>query len=284
MTIEDAAYLILKIRRFEESLDSLFENGVIHGTFHRCIGQEATAVAVTALLDPSTDFVVSNHRNHGHYLGFTRDFEGLFEELKGTPAGVSGGQGGSQCIFGDNFLSTGILGSTVPAATGISLGFKRRQQHGIVACFVGDGALCEGVVYESFNMASLWKLPILYVIEHNNVAQSAAVHEILSGEPAGKLSAFDIETATIVSTDVSEIMAFSAPLIDRVRSGRGPQGIVVQADRLCAHSKGDDFREESVQTRIRKGDPLLHLQRSLADYAAIDAKASQEIEALVGVA
>ena len=144
--VRTAAECMLRIRAFEERLDRLFEQGLVSGTYHRCIGQEATAVGVTWALDRSTDWVVSNHRNHGHYLAFTGDYAGLLSELTGREAGVSGGRGGSQVLFGERFISNGILGSTVPIATGLALGLKRRNEGGVVTCFIGDGAVEFGKV------------------------------------------------------------------------------------------------------------------------------------------
>ena len=127
MNNEDLIKLLIKIRIFEESLDKLFEKGLIFGTYHRCIGQEATAVGITTNLSDK-DYVISNHRNHGHYLSFTQDFQGLLDELKGDSKGVSRGRGGSQVIFGERFISSGILGSTISFAAGIALGLKIKNK------------------------------------------------------------------------------------------------------------------------------------------------------------
>ena len=121
---EILASKILNIRHFEESLDTLFEKRKIFGTYHRCIGQEATAVAFCHYLDKKKDFIVSNHRNHGHYLSFTEDYAGLMNEILGNENGVSKGLGGSQVILSENFFSNGIIGSTIAIATGVSFGIK----------------------------------------------------------------------------------------------------------------------------------------------------------------
>ena len=169
---------VLNIRYFEESLDSLFERGKIFGTYHRCIGQEATAVAFCHYLDNKKDFIVSNHRNHGHYLSFTNDYNGLMNEILGKEKGVSKGLGGSQVLLSDNFFSNGIIGSTIAIATGVSFGIKIKKSGGICVCFIGDGAMGQGVVYESLNMSSLYNLPILFILEQNNISQSTSIKEI----------------------------------------------------------------------------------------------------------
>lgn len=280
----DLKYVIkrlLKIRFFEESLDLLFSKGIIFGTYHRCIGQEATAVGVTYHLNRDKDFVVSNHRNHGHYLAFTEDFLGLYEELKGTEKGVSKGRGGSQVIFGKNFLSNGILGSTVPIATGISLGLKRRGLKACVVCFLGDGALCEGVVYEAFNMASLWKLPILYVIEYNHVAQTADLTQIMAGSIVDRFKAFNISVTHLESTDVFEIAATCEPIIQSVKESSLPKALVIEADRLCAHSKGDDFRPKELLDKLSKKDPVLQLKKYTRNFDDVMSEAYSEIQKLI---
>lgn len=277
---EEIAERILLIRFFEESLDALFEKGVIHGTYHRCTGQEATAVGVVRHLDPVRDYVVSNHRNHGHYLAFTGDFAGLYAELRGDPEGVTGGRGGSQVLFAERFLSNGILGSTVPLATGIALGLKRRGQGGCAVCFLGDGALCEGAVYEALNMAALWKLPILYVLEWNGVAQSAAIEAILAGSALERFTAFGIPATRLCSTDVFEVTEAAGPLLERVRSGAGPAALVVEAERLCAHSKGDDPRGPEALAAARAADPVALLRRSVPGFEEIAARARARIHEL----
>lgn len=280
---EETAKLLIRIRRFEEALDPLFEQGVISGTFHRCIGQEATAVGVCTQLDQATDYVVSNHRNHGHYLAFTGDFEGLLEELKGSTDGVSGGRGGSQVIFGDHFVSNGILGSTISVAAGIALALKRDGTGGCVTCFVGDGALCEGTTYEAMNMASLWSLPILFVVEHNHMAQSAKTRHILAGSIPDRFRALEIETQSIQSTDVFELESVAKTAVASIKTNEKPFALVVDAARLCAHSKGDDPRTDEELDPIRARDPLRVLQEKLSRFDELENEATQSVLSLTGL-
>ena len=269
------------IRFFEESLDALFDEGSISGTYHTCLGQEATCVGVVYNLNNNKDFVVSNHRNHGHYLAFSEDYRGLLEELKGTDKGVTGGRGGSQVIFGRNFLSTGILGSTVGVATGIALGLKIKKLNACVVCFMGDGALGEGIVYESFNMASLWSLPILFVLEHNHIAQSTDIDMITAGSIKNRFECFNIETTYIKSTNVFEIIELSSKLISIVKGEIKPLSLIVDADRLGAHSKGDDDRPAEVIRNIKKDDPLLKLIPYTGRYDAIKNEAYDKIQSII---
>ena len=158
--------MMYRIRRFEETVLDNFSSGLFHGTTHTYIGQEANAVGVISNLEPD-DLVFSNHRCHGHFIAYGGEIKALFAELMGRKTGVCGGIGGSQHIHWKNFYSNGILGGTVPIATGVSLAEKFKGTKTITVVFIGDGALGEGLVYESLNMAALWKAPILFVVENN---------------------------------------------------------------------------------------------------------------------
>ena len=193
------------IRRFEETLLELFAAGELHGTTHTCIGQEADAVGVISCLEPERDVVVSNHRCHGHYLAFTDDVDGLLREVMGRVGGVCGGKGGSQHLFAGNFYSNGVLGSTVPLAAGIALAEREKGSGAVATVFVGDGTLGQGVVYESLNIASLWGLPLLVVVEHNGYAQSTPSGLQVAGDVEARARAFGIATSRHDTTDVLEV-------------------------------------------------------------------------------
>lgn len=271
---ENIALKLLNIRHFEESLDKLFSERKIHGTYHRCIGQEATAVGLTTCLEKSKDFVVSNHRNHGHYLSFTEDYDGLFNELLGNSNGVSQGLGGSQVLLAKNFLSNGIIGSTVSIAIGIAHGIKIRKINGVCVCFIGDGAMGQGIVYESLNMASIYDLPIVFVLEKNNISQSTNTKEITAGKLSSRFKSFNINTVEIHSSDVFKILDISEKIINRVRKLKKPEALIVEAERLCAHSKGDDHRKEYNFTK----DPINFLKKKIKNYNELNIKSKNFIE------
>ena len=172
------------IRRFEETLLELFAAGKLHGTTHTCIGQEADAVGVISCLEPERDVVVSNHRCHGHYLAFTDDVDGLLREVMGRVGGVCGGKGGSQHLFARQLLLERRARQHRPLAAGMALAEREKGSGAVSTVFVGDGTLGQGVVYESLNIASLWGLPLLVVVEHNGYAQST---------PSGLQVAGDVE-------------------------------------------------------------------------------------------
>jgi TPP-dependent pyruvate/acetoin dehydrogenase alpha subunit len=253
------------IRRFEETLLDLFAQGKLVGTTHTYIGQEANAVGVISHLDPDRDVVFSNHRCHGHYLAFTNDDFGLLCEVMGKAPGVCGGKGGSQHLCKGNFYSNGVLGSIVPVATGIALAEKTKGTGAVSTVFLGDGTLGEGVTYESLNMASLWKLPVLFVVENNHYAQSTPVELELAGSIAARGAAFGIETAELDTTNVEEIHEAAGRAVGRIRETGEPYFLVLHTYRFSPHSKGDDNRDPAeIETR-RERDPLKVAERLAGD-------------------
>ena len=153
-----------RIRRFEETVLDEFARGVFSGTTHTYLGQEANAVGILSQTQPD-DIIFSNHRCHGHFLAYGGDARALFAELMGKPSGVCAGRGGSQHIHWRDFYSNGIQGSTTPIAVGAALAEKLQGSPAVTVAFIGDGTLGQGVLYESLNMASLWRAPVLYVVE-----------------------------------------------------------------------------------------------------------------------
>ncbi|GAI58166.1 unnamed protein product, partial [marine sediment metagenome] len=167
------------IRHLEEKVSALFSEGLIHGTAHLCIGQEACAVGAISAARPD-DPIVSSHRGHGHFLARTADPVLLLAELLGKSTGACGGRGGSQhlCSRKDHFYGTnGITGGGLPVATGLALSAKLQRTDQAVLCFFGDGAANQGTFHESLNMAALWGLPILYFCENNRYAMSTRVED-----------------------------------------------------------------------------------------------------------
>ena len=267
------------IRRFEETLLDLFSAGKLAGTTHTCIGQEADAVGVVGCLDPARDVVVSNHRCHGHYLALTDDVDGLLREVMGRVGGVCGGKGGSQHLHAGNFFSNGVLGSTVPLATGMALAARERGDGGLATVFVGDGTLGQGVVYESFNIASLWGLPLLVVLEHNGYAQSTPSHLQIAGDVEARAAAFGIATERVATTDVAVVHEAAAGAIARIRESGRPYFLVVDTYRFSPHSKGDDFRDPGEIAGRRELDPLVVAgERVRAETrAAVEAAVEQRL-------
>jgi TPP-dependent pyruvate/acetoin dehydrogenase alpha subunit len=185
------------IRQVEQTFFDLYARGLLAGTVHTAIGQEATAAGVVGALDPARDVIFSSHRAHGHFLAFTDDVEGLVAELLGRRTGVAGGVGGTQHLHAPNFYSNGIQGGIVPNAAGAALAEKLGETGAIVAVFLGDGTLGEGVVYETMNLAALWSLPLLFVLEDNGYAQSTPAALARAGSLAARPAAFGIHTCDL---------------------------------------------------------------------------------------
>src|SRR5580692_12643384 len=160
------------IRRTEELLLRLFSQGLLSWTTHTCIGQELCAMSVVRALNNPADVVLSNHRNHGHFLTYSGDFLGLVAEILGRSAGVCGGIGGSQHLAFRGFHSNGVQGGMTAIGAGHALALKRREEDGIVVVIIGDGTTGQGLLYESLNLASIWAVPMLFVLENNNIAQT----------------------------------------------------------------------------------------------------------------
>jgi|TARA_Y100000294_G_scaffold177233_2_gene201940 TPP-dependent pyruvate/acetoin dehydrogenase alpha subunit len=246
---------MLLIRRFEERVFELFEEGRIYGTTHGYIGQEANAVAVMSWLE-ERDVVVSNHRCHGHYLARTGNIQGLMAELMGKADGICGGRGGSQHLHDRNFYSNGVLGSTVPVAAGMALAELRKGTGAIGAVFIGDGTFGQGVLYETFNVISLWSVPLLVVVENNQYAQSTPLAVHFAGSFKQRAAAFGLSVGEVESTDVELISERCREAVQYVRGTQRPHVEVIHTFRLCAHSKGDDFRPPEEIEQRRQLDPL----------------------------
>lgn len=249
------------IRRFEERLLTEFGRGTLVGTTHTYIGQEADAAGIFSVTS-AEDVVFSNHRCHGHFLAYGGDAYRLAAELMGKVTGLVGGRGGSQHIHWRNFYSNGIQGGIVPIATGMALAERARGDRRLVLVFLGDGTLGQGVVYESLNLAALWQLPILFVLENNRYAQTTPVEKAVAGSMAGRFAAFGIPTWERETSDVLEVRALAQEAIAHVRGGNGPAGLILHTYRFAAHSKGDDPRPPEEIALIRQFDPLtIHASR-----------------------
>jgi len=254
--IEELYFQMLLIRKFEEKLYRLFDEGKLYGTTHGYIGQEANAVGIISNLRPN-DTIFSNHRCHGHYIARTHDVKGLLAEIMGKSTGICGGLGGSQHICSDNFYTNGIQGSYMPIITGMAYAEKNNKTDNIVVGFIGDGTLGEGVVYESLNLMSLLQVPCLVIVENNQYAQSTKTKQTIAGSIINRFEAFNISTEEIASTNVVEIKEKSQKLIDQTRQKKRPHCLIIDTYRLCSHSKSDDFRDKNEIEEHRKADPLI---------------------------
>jgi TPP-dependent pyruvate/acetoin dehydrogenase alpha subunit len=271
LTAEELYRRMFLIRSFEEELLQLFSDGKLFGTTHTSIGQEAIAVGVIAHMS-SDDVIFSNHRCHGHYLAYSDDVEGLLAEIMGRATGVCGGKGGSQHIHAGNFYTNGVLGGTVACAAGMALAEQRRGSNARVAVFVGDGALGEGVIYETFNIAALWSIPILFVVENNFYAQSTPSHLELAGRIIDRPLAFGIQSAICRPASVEEAYLAAGDAWAYIAQNCKPFCLVFETYRFAPHSTGDDFRPAEEIMAWRERDPL----RSLAEQLEPSVRAEIE--------
>lgn len=254
---------MVTIRRTEETLLDLFSQGLLFGTVHTCIGQEVCAVGVINALDREKDVIWSNHRGHGHYIAYSDDVEGLVAEIMGKITGVCRGVGGSQHLHRNNFYTNGILGGTVACAVGSALAEKEKKSNAITLVFLGDGAMGEGIIYESLNMASLWKLPILFVLEHNQYAQSTPSSLEHAGELAQRAGIFNIKSSEMKADSVLSVYQKALELVAAVRKQQTPHFLTLHTYRFAPHSKGDDNRSPQEIDFYRHSDPLMHLRWGL---------------------
>jgi TPP-dependent pyruvate/acetoin dehydrogenase alpha subunit len=256
------------IRKFEEKILELFSLGKISGTTHTYIGQEANAVGIFSILD-GDEIIFSNHRCHGHFLAYGGDPYLLAAELMGKSTGLVGGRGGSQHLQYKDFYSNGIQGGIVPVATGMAFAEKILNTKRMAIVFLGDGTFGEGVVYESLNMASLWKIPILFVVENNLYAQTTPIALALAGTISGRFSAFGIKTLELDTTDVEMIQKGAGKAVSEVKTLSAPFGLILKTYRFSAHSKGDDFRDTNEINYYKEKDPIKNYGKKLSDSKRI---------------
>jgi TPP-dependent pyruvate/acetoin dehydrogenase alpha subunit len=204
----------------------------------------------------------------------------LFAELMGKVTGVCAGRGGSQHLHWRNFYSNGVQGGIVPVATGMAFAEKTRRSHTVTIAFLGDGTLGEGVIYESFNLASLWQIPILYVLEDNRIAQTTPVQAAVAGNILARFTAFGISGVELDTSDVLEIIPVAEKLLSQVRQLQSPRALVIHTHRFGPHSKGDDPRPaEMIQRLYKERDPLTIQAARLSKTTsqAIETEIHQEV-------
>jgi 2-oxoisovalerate dehydrogenase E1 component len=257
---------LLRIRNVEQAFLDLFSQGKLNGTVHTCIGQELSALAFAGQLKKS-DFVFSNHRCHGHFIAYTKEWKALILELMGKKGGVCSGVGSSQHLHMYNFFSNGIQGGIMPLAAGFALGNKLKKSGDVGVVFIGDGTLGEGVVYETLNFISKKKIPLLVVCENNGYAQSTPINYNLAGSIELRAKAFGIEfRESDTFGDHISIIGEAKDSIEYVRATGKPVFHLVNTYRLRAHSKGDDDRSKDEIEEYEKKDLLSILKNSDREY------------------
>jgi pyruvate dehydrogenase E1 component alpha subunit len=262
---------MLLIRRFEERAGQLYGLGFIGGFCHLYIGQEAVAVGLQSAMEPGKDSVITGYRDHGHMLAYGIDPKIIMAELTGRAAGISRGKGGSMHMFSVEhkfYGGHGIVGAQVSLGTGLGFAHKYRQDGGVCLAYFGDGAANQGQVYESFNMAELWKLPILYVIENNQYAMGTSVNRSSAEDQLYKRGeSFRIPGIQVDGMDVLAVRGAAETALEWVRAGKGPILLELKTYRYRGHSMSDPAKyrsREEVQAVRDKSDPIEHAKRELA--------------------
>lgn len=254
---------MLLIRRFEEKAGQLYGLGLIGGFCHLYIGQEAVAIGLQSALTPGKDSVITGYRDHGHMLAYGIDPNVIMAELTGRAAGISRGKGGSMHMFSTEhkfYGGHGIVGAQVSLGTGLAFGHKYSGDGGVCLAYFGDGAANQGQVYESFNMAELWKLPIIFVIENNQYAMGTSVNRASAEDQLYRRGeSFRIPGLQVDGMDVLAVRGAAEVALDWVRSGKGPILLEMKTYRYRGHSMSDPAKyrsREEVQAVREKSDPI----------------------------
>ncbi len=287
-----AYHEMLLIRRFEEKAGQLYGMGHIGGFCHLYIGQEAIVVGMQMVLAEG-DQVITAYRDHGHMLAIGMDPKGVMAELTGRKGGYSRGKGGSMHMFSKKkafYGGHGIVGAQVPLGAGLAFANKYRDNGKVSLTYFGEGAANQGQVYETFNMASLWKLPVIFIIENNRYAMGTAVERAaaLSEEMYARGAAFGIPGEQVDGMDVRAVRAAGEKAVAHAREGKGPYVLEMLTYRYRGHSMSDPARyrsrDEVTKTREER-DPIEHVRKRLTEEHAmseVDLKAmDKDIRATV---
>ena len=275
---------MLLIRRFEERAGQMYGMGLIGGFCHLYIGQEAVVTGVQSAL-AKTDSVITGYRDHGHMLAAGIDPKIVMAELTGRAAGISHGKGGSMHMFSVEhgfYGGHGIVAAQVPLGTGLGFAHKYKNDGGLAVTYFGDGASNQGQVYESFNMAELWKLPVIYVIENNQYAMGTSVNRSSSEDQLFRRGeSFRVPGLQVDGMDVCEVRGATDVAVDWVRSGKGPILLEMKTYRYRGHSMSDPAKyrsREEVAAMREKSDPIERCKRDILSAGAADETKLKAIE------
>ena len=290
---------MVAIRFFEERVNDLYTRALMPGLAHLYIGEEAIAVGICEALR-TDDYITSTHRGHGHCLAKGASPHLMFAELLGKEAGYCKGKGGSMHIADPatgNLGANAIVGGGAGIATGAAFAAKFLEQRRVAVCFFGEGALGQGVLYESMNLASLWKLPVIYACENNLYNEYTHCSETTAGDMLARPLAFGIESEAVDGQDVRAVHAAATRLVERARRGDGPGFLLLNTYRYRGHHVGDIAREyyrskQEEQEWVSGRDPIALHRAWLesegtagpADFERIDAEVTAEMDAAVDFA
>jgi pyruvate dehydrogenase E1 component alpha subunit len=275
---------MLLIRRFEEKAGQLYGMGLIGGFCHLYIGQEAVVVGLQSQCKPE-DQVITTYRDHGHMLAAGMDPDGVMAELTGREGGYSKGKGGSMHMFSKEkqfYGGHGIVGANVPLGAGLAFANKYRDTDHVCLTYFGDGAANQGQVYETFNMAALWELPVVFVIENNKYAMGTAQQRSTSSQELYKRgAAFGIPGEEVDGMDVIRVAEAGARAIEHCRAGKGPYILECMTYRYRGHSMSDPakYRTRDEVSKMRETrDPIEQLRKLMVSEGVADEEALKAID------
>jgi acetoin:2,6-dichlorophenolindophenol oxidoreductase subunit alpha len=266
----DALRTMWTIRRFEEAVDDLFARGLMHGTMHLSIGQEASATGSCLALRPD-DAITSTHRGHGHCIAKGADLTRMMAELLAKETGYCRGRGGSMHIADvatGNLGANGIVAGGIPIAAGAALAYQLRGEDRVVACFFGDGAANEGAFHEAVNLAAIWKLPVVFICENNKYGMSFSTEKSFAIENiADRAAGYGIPGVTCDGNDVVEVFETVDAAVRRARAGEGPTLVENVTYRWKGHSKSDKnlYRTREEIAEWRDKDPILRFEERVRE-------------------
>jgi len=275
--------MMLLIRAFEERADELFAQGRAHGTMHLSIGQEAVPTGVCAALR-SDDYILSTHRGHGHCLAKGADVHRMMAEFLGKETGYCRGRGGSMHIAdveSGNLGANGIVAGGLPIATGVGLSIQIGRTGQVCVAFFGDGAANEGAFHEALNLASIWRLPVVFVCENNQYAMSMPVERSMNVERISQRAcAYDILGQTVDGMRVLDVFEAARVAVDRARAGEGPTLLECMTYRYKGHSKSDRQRYRTRETidAWRERDPIRQFREMLTADGLLTADAAEALD------
>lgn len=274
--LKEALHKMYLIRRFEEGAEESYTRGLIHGTMHLSIGQEASAMGICLPLEEN-DMIGSTHRGHGHCIAKGADIGRMFAEFFGKETGYCKGRGGSMHIADvskGNLGANGIVGGGIPIAVGAALSAKKQKNGKVVISFFGDGANNEGAFHEALNMASVWKLPVVFVCENNGYGMSTSTKRSTAVENiADRAAAYNMPGVIVDGNNLSDVAEAAHEAIERARRGEGPTLIENKTYRLRGHSKSDRNRyrtKEEIEDWATNRDPIARFETDLKTYGLID--------------
>jgi len=278
-----------EIRYFEEKAEDLYVRGLVHGTMHLSIGQEAGSVGSIATLKPE-DLIIHHHRGHGHTIAKGANLTTMFAEFLGKEAGYCRGRGGSMHIAdlpGGNLGATGVVGGGIPTAVGIALALQMRRSEQILLSYFGDGASNEGEFHESLNMASIWKLPVVFICDNNQYGMSMNVKKAMNIENIStRASSYGIPGKTVDGNDVLAVYEAVMAAGEYARSGKGPSLIDCLSYRWRGHSKSDRnlYRTSQEIDEWKHKCPIRRFKQVLVDAAVMTGDEAEAIDQAAKVA